>query len=79
MIDEGMELIQKRVQQAIGLIERLKEEANALREEREVIKGKIDTAVSMLDNVQLDDMLESIAEEVVEETGTTGEDDSGEE
>ena len=74
MIDESVELIQKRVQQAIGLIERLKEEnenlkneitrmqdeiqklkeeASSLREEREAIKGKIDVALSMLDDVEL--------------------------
>jgi predicted RNase H-like nuclease (RuvC/YqgF family) len=104
MMDENMEFLQKRVQQAIGLIERLKEEnqnlknqlarmqdeiqqlkeeANALREERELIKGKIDTAVSMLDKVDLDDVLESIAEEVAEEaaeeTDTTPEGNSGDE
>jgi FtsZ-binding cell division protein ZapB len=79
MIDEGMEILQRRVQQAIGLIERLreenqnlkneiarmqdemqqlKEEANSLRNERESIKGKIDTAMSMLDNVDLGEAAE---------------------
>ena len=93
MIDEGMELIEKKIQQAISLIgilkeenqnlkneiarlqeeiRRLKEEAGAMQEERTELKDKIDSAVSMLDKVDLDDVLDSIAEEVAEET----EDDS---
>ncbi len=89
MTDEGMDLLQKRVQQAIGLIERLreenqnlkdhivqmqdqmqklKEEANAMKKEREEIKGKINTATSMLDKVDLEDMLDEVAKEVAEET-----------
>jgi uncharacterized coiled-coil DUF342 family protein len=89
MTDEGMDLLQKRVQQAIGLVERireenqnlknrivqmqdeiqkLKEEANALKKEREEIKGKIDTATSMLDKVDLENMLDEVAKEVAEET-----------
>ena len=92
MIDEGMELLQSRVQQAIELIERLrkenenlknkiarmqneiqqlKEEADALKEEKEAIRGKIDTAVSMLDEVDL--------EERAKATDTESEDDSAEE
>ena len=93
MMNEGMEVIEKKIQQAIALIERLKEENENLKneiarlqeeirqlreetglmqEERAELKGKIDSAVSMLDKVDLDDVLDSIAEEVVEET----EDDS---
>ena len=91
-MDEGMEFLQSRVQQAIELIGRLREEnenlkneiariqdemqqlreeANALREEREAIKGKVDTALSMLDEVDL--------EESAEATDTEGEGDSSEE
>ncbi len=89
MMNEGMEMIEKKIQQAIALIERLKEEnenlkneiarlqeenrqlreeAGAMQSEREELKGKIDSAVSMLDKVDLDDVLDSIAEEVAEET-----------
>lgn len=89
MTDEGMELIQKKVEQAIMLIQRLreenknlkseisrlqdeiqklKEEANQMRAERSAIKEKINTAASMLDKVDLEDMLEELAEEVSEET-----------
>jgi FtsZ-binding cell division protein ZapB len=87
--EEGMELIQKRVEQAIALIQRLKEEnqnlileinrlqdeiqklkqeANQMRAERVAIKEKINTAASMLDKVDLEDMLERLAEEVTEES-----------
>ena len=52
-------------------IQQLREEANALREEREAIKGKIDTAVSMLDEVDL--------EETTEATDTEGEGDYSQE
>ncbi len=48
-------------------IQKLKEEANALREEREAIKGKIDAALSTLDEVDLEDVLETMADEVEEE------------
>jgi predicted RNase H-like nuclease (RuvC/YqgF family) len=97
MTDEGMDLLQKRVQQAIGLIERLreenqnlkdrivqmqdeiqrlKEEANAMKKEREEIKGKIDTATSMLDKVDLENMLDEVAKEVAEETDAEEGDES---
>jgi len=87
MMDEGMEFLQRRVQQAIELIGRLREEnqnlkneiarmqdelqqlreeANVLRGEREAIKDKIDTAMSMLDQVDLG--------EEARATGTEGED-----
>ena len=93
MMDEGMQTIEKKIQQAVTLIERLKEEnqnlksqiaklqeeiaqlkeaASTMQNEREELKGKIDSAVSMLDKVDLDNVLDSIAEEVIEET----EDDS---
>ncbi len=93
MMNEGMEVIEKKIQQVIALIERLRKEnanlknevgglreqiqqlqeaAGAMQSEREELKGKIDSAVSMLDKVDLDDVLDSIAEEVAEET----EDDS---
>ena len=49
-------------------IRQLREETGAMQEERTELKGKIDSAVSMLDKVDLDDVLDSIAEEVVEET-----------
>jgi len=88
MLDERMESIYRKVQQAVALIQRLKEEkenlrneivrmqdeiqklkeeANALREEREAIKGKIDAALSTLDEVDLEDVLETMADEVEEE------------
>ena len=90
MIDEGIQLIEQKVQQAIALIGRLreenknlkkeivrlrdevqllKEEARTIQDERKSLKDKIDSAVSMLDKVDLDDVLESMAEEVVNETG----------
>lgn len=50
----------------------LKEETGTMQEERAELKDKIDSAVSMLDKVDLDDVLDSIAEEVTKET----EDDS---
>ena len=89
MIDEGIKLIEQKVQQAITLIgrlkeenknlkkeiirlqdevQRLKEERSAMQDERTAVKNKIDSAVSMLDKVDLDDVLESLAEEVVNET-----------
>ncbi len=92
MADEGTELIQRRIQQAVTLIERLreenanlkdriaqmqdeiqklKEEVNQMKAEKEEIKGKIDTAVLMLDRVDLDDMLDDMAKEVAEETDTS--------
>ncbi len=89
MLDEGIELIEQKVQQAIALIgklrqknenlkqemaglrdeiQQLKEEASTMQDERTVLRGKIDSAVSMLDKIDLDDVLESMAEEVVKET-----------
>ncbi|MBD3182883.1 cell division protein ZapB [Candidatus Poribacteria bacterium] len=89
MADEGMELLQKKVQQAVTLIEKLREENNNLKDqiaemeeliqemkqevelmksERSTIKGKIDNAVSMLDKVDVDNMLEDMAKEVKAET-----------
>ena len=52
-------------------IQQLQEETGAMKSEREELKGKIDSAVSMLDKVDLDDVLDSIVEEVVEETDET--------
>jgi len=96
MADEAMELIEKRIRQAIALIERLrdenenlrnqitrmqdeiqllKEKSKALAEEREEIKGKIDTAVSMLDKVDLEDVLDNMADEVAEEAADASEKD----
>jgi len=93
MMNAGMEIIERKIQQVIALIDRLKEEnqnlkdeitglreenlqlkeeTNTMQEERAELKGKIDSAVSMLDKVDLDDVLDSIAEEVTKET----EDDS---
>ncbi len=89
MMDEGIGTIEKKIQQAVTLIERLKAEnqnlknqiaslqeelaqlrdaAGTMQEEREELKGKIDSAVSMLDKADLDNVLDSIAEEVIEET-----------
>ena len=89
MEDGEIELLQKRVEQVVGLIERLKEEnanlksqivkmqdeiqhlkeeANDLKEEREEVKSKVDTAISMLDQVDL--------EEELEKKDTPSEDDS---
>ena len=89
MIDEGIKLIEQKVQQAITLIgrlkeenknlkkeiirlqdevQRLKEERSAMQDERTAVKDKIDSAVLMLDKVDLDDVLESLADEVVNET-----------
>ena len=93
MMDSGMAIIEEKIQRAVTLIERLKEENQKLKneiaglqaeiqqlkeetgtmqEERAELKDKIDSAVSMLDKVDLDDVLDSIAEEVTKET----EDDS---
>jgi len=76
MLDESIELLRKRVQQAIGLISKirdenvslkehiakledeifgLKEDAKNLKEEREQIKGKIDAATSMLDELDIEE------------------------
>ena len=89
MSEEGLALIEGKIQQAIALIERLKtenenlkkeivklqdeiqqlkEEASIVNDERESLKEKIDSAVSRLDKVNLDDVRESIAEEVTKET-----------
>jgi len=89
MEDAGMLLIQKRIDQAIDIIQKLKEENQSLKKEisklqdenqklkqeanqmimeRAAIKEKINTAASMLDKVDLEDMLEKLAEEVTEES-----------
>lgn len=89
MMDEGMELIEQKIRQAIAVIERLraenenlkkevariseemqklKESTSVMNVERKVIKDKINSAVTMLDRVNLDDVLDSIADEVKEET-----------
>ncbi len=89
MMDSGMAIIEEKIQRAVALIERLKEENQKLKnevtglqaeiqrlkeetgtmqEERAELKNKIDSAVSMLDKVDLDDVLDSIAEEVTKET-----------
>jgi len=88
-MDEGIRIIERKIQRAVVLIERLKEEnqnlkneiaklqkenqrlkeeTGAMQEERSELKDKIDSAVSMLDKVDLDDVLDSIAEEVTKET-----------
>jgi len=89
LMDEGIELIKNRVEQAVALIQRLKEEnenlkkkissledeiqqlkqeTKQMRDERSAIKEKINTAASMLDQVDLENMLEKLADEVSEET-----------
>ncbi len=94
-MDEAMEIIERKIQRVIALVDRLKEENQSLKneiaglqeeiqqlkeetgtmqEERAELKSKIDSAVSMLDKVDLDDVLDSIAEEVTKET--EDEDDS---
>ena len=89
MSDEGMQLIYTKVQQAVALIQRLREEngnlkkeiirmqdeiqclmeqINVLKGEREEIKGKIGAALSKVDEADMDDVLETIADEVEEES-----------
>lgn len=89
MEDAGMLLIQKRIDQAIEFIQKLKEENKSLKEEisrlqdenqklkqeanqmlmeRAAIREKINTAASMLDKVDLENMLDKLAEEVKEES-----------
>lgn len=78
MIDESMQVLQKRVQQVAGLIDRLKEEntnlkskiakledeiqnlkeeLNVMRKEREQIKNKIDDATSMLESLDIEELM----------------------
>jgi len=89
MVEEGMELIYKKVQQAVALIQRLreenenlkneivrmqdeiqklKEEAKTLREGKQAINGVVKSALSTLDEAGLDDVLETIADKVEEES-----------
>lgn len=89
VIDEGIELIQKKFEQAIAIVQRYKEENENLKKEisrledeiqrlkqetkqmineRSAIKEKISAATSMLDKVDIEDMLEKLADEVTEET-----------
>lgn len=78
MIDESMQILQKRVQQVAGLMDRLKEEnanlkikiakledeiqslkeqLDVMRREREQIKSKIDNATSMLESLDIEELI----------------------
>lgn len=62
------EELKKEITKLQGEIQQLNEAANIMQAEREMLKHKIGSAVSMLDKVELDDVLESMAEEVAKET-----------
>lgn len=62
------EEFKKEIAKLQGEIQQLNEAANTMQAEREMLKRKIGSAVSMLDKVDLDDVLESMAEEVAKET-----------